>query len=894
VTIRNLQKIFQPHRIAVVGASDVPHKVGRIVLHNLVGHGYDGVVYPVNPKREAVQGIVAYPNLAALPHAPDLAVICTPAASVPDLVDECGRLGIMGVLIISAGFREVGKEGRLLEDQVRDAAARYSGLRILGPNCLGYMVPSLGLNASFAATMASAGRVAFVSQSGALCTSVLDWSHQSGIGFSYFVSVGNMLDVGIDDLLDYLAADPLTDAVVLYVESITEAREFMSAARAFSRDKPIVAYKAGRFDDSAQAAASHTGAMAGVDAVYEAAFRRAGIVRVFDVDEVFDCAGLLARRRIPKGPRLAIVTNAGGPGVMACDALLDRRGDLAKLSSTTIDELNNRLPAAWSHRNPIDILGDAPAQRYVDALAAALADPGVDAALAILTPQAMTEPAPSAAAVSEASKHSGKPVLAAWMGGAGVRDGLQILTSAGIPVYTTPEHAVWAFMNLVEFHRNREVLLETPRDIPLKFPLDKGKLRQRYEQIVEHAGELLSENDSKRLLATYGIPVVVPRPAGSPDEAAAVAAEVGYPIVLKIHSPQITHKTDVGGVALNLVDEAALRRAFDEMTASARRLRSDAQILGVTVQPMVTAVHGVELILGAKRDPIFGPVIMVGFGGVAAEVFQDRALELPPLNERLARRMLQSLRSWPLLSGYRGRPVIHVDQVVETLMRFSYLVAHLPEIREVDINPLLATPTEVVALDARIVVDRKSGASPARPHLAICPYPEQYTETIYAPDGTQIHLRAIKPEDEPAWKDLLRRSSAESLWKRFRYLFKEATHEMASRFCFIDYDRELALCAEVIEHERPLLIAVARLVADPDHDSADYGILVADDFQHRGLGRMLTQKCIEIGRRWGLKQITGETTTDNLAMIRIFRALGFQVEFRPEHQAVLAQLHLRA
>lgn len=893
--IRNLDKIFRPHRVAVVGASNQPEKVGAILLQNLIGHGFEGVVYPVNAKREAVQGIAAYPSLAALPHAPDLAVICTPAPTVPGLIDDCGRLGIMGVVIVSAGFRETGPEGILLEDQVRASAARYPGLRIVGPNCLGVMVPPIKLNATFAATMAAPGRVAFISQSGAICTSVLDWASSAGIGFSHFLSIGNMLDVGVDDLLDYLAGDPHTDSVVLYVESITQAREFMSAARAFSRDKPIVAYKAGRFADSAQAAASHTGAMAGVDAVYEAAFRRAGIVRVFDLDEVFDCAKLLARERQPKGPRLAIVTNAGGPGVIACDALLDRGGVLARLDPATIEKLNACLPPFWSHGNPLDILGDASAQRYADASAAVLADPGVDAALILLTPQAMTEPGPCAAAVIDAAKRHRKPVLAAWMGGLSVQTGVEHFNAAGIPTYTTAEHAVRAFLRLVEFQHNREVLLETPREVPLAFPLDREKLRQRFDDILRRNDELLSEGDSKELMATYGIPVALPRSARTADEAVAAAREIGYPVVLKILSPQITHKTDVGGVALNLADEGQVRRAFSEIVNSARQHRPDAELLGVTVQRMVTAVHAVELILGAKRDPVFGPVVMVGFGGVAAEVFQDRALELPPLNERLATRMLQSLRSWPLLTGYRGRPVINVDQLVETLMRFSYLVAHLPEICEVDINPLLATPTEVIGLDARVLVDRTARTA-GRPHahLAICPYPEQYTETVTLADGTNLRLRAIRPEDEPAWKDLLKRSSTESLWKRFRYLFKEATHEMASRFCFVDYDRELAICVEAIDGEQPLLIAVARLVADPDHEQADYGVLVADEFQHRGLGSLLTRKCIEIGHRWGLRQITGETTADNLAMIRIFRELGFEMDYRPAVQAVLARLKLHS
>jgi acetyltransferase len=893
MTIRNLNKIFRPQRVAVVGASDVPGKVGQILLRNLIGHGYEGVVYPVNAKREAVQGIAAYPNLGSLPHAPDLAVVCTPAATVPDLVDQCGRLGIFGMVVISAGFRETGPAGRELEEQVQAAAARHPGLRIVGPNCLGIMVPSIGLNASFAAAMALPGRVAFISQSGALCTSVLDWAQAAGIGFSHFHSIGNMLDVGIDDLLDYVAADPHTDSVVLYVESISRARQFMSAARALARDKPIVAYKAGRFADSAQAAASHTGALAGVDAVYEAAFRRAGIVRVFDLDEVFDCAGMLARPRIPKGPRLAIITNAGGPGVMACDALLDRRGVLAKLSPATIERLNACLPPYWSHGNPVDILGDAPAQRYADAATAALTDEGVDAVLVLLTPQAMTEPTASATAIIEAVRHSSKPVLAAWMGGGTVREGVQRFSAAGIPAYTTAEHAVRAFMNLVQFHQNRETLLETPREVPLKFPLDRGQLRQRFTEIVKRDSDLLSEDDSKQLLATYGIEVAIPRPAASAAAAAQVAGEIGYPVVLKIHSPQITHKTDVGGVVLNLTSDAEVRSAFERIVAAARRLRPDAEILGVTVQRMITAVHGVELILGVKRDPVFGPVMLVGYGGVATEVFQDRALELPPLNERLARRMLASLRSWPLLTGYRGRPMVDVERLVETIMRFSYLVADLPEIREVDINPLLAMPDEVIALDARVLIDRSPSAVRPHAHLAISPYPEQYTQTVTLRDGTQIHLRAIKPEDEPAWKDLIRRSSTESLWKRFRYLFKEATHEMASRFCFVDYDRELALCAEVIRDGQPLLVAVARLVADPDHEEADYGVLVADEFQRRGLGRLLTEKCIEIGRSWGLAQIFGETTADNGSMLRIFRGLGFTFDKSDDPQIVLARLALR-
>lgn len=900
MTVRNLEKIFRPRRIAVVGASNTPGKVGYTLLKNLVSQGYDGVVYPVNPHREAVQGIVAYRGLDQLPQPADLALICTPAATVADLVRQCGEQGTLGVVILSAGFRETGPEGAALEEAVRREAARFPGLRILGPNCLGLMVPGRKLNASFARGMAPVGRLAFLSQSGALCTAVLDRALAEGVGFSYFLSLGNMLDVGFDDLLDYLAADPQTDAVLLYAESITRARPFMSAARALARQKPIVVYKAGRFADAARAAASHTGALSGVDAVYQAAFRRAGMVRIFDLDDLTDAAELLARQRVVGGARLAILTNAGGPGVMACDALLARQGVLATLSDATQTQLDACLPPYWSHGNPIDVLGDAPPQRYAQALKIVLADPGVDAALVILTPQAMTDPLATADAVLTVTRETPKPVLAAWMGAASVEAGAARLARGGIPTYGTPAHAVRAFMNMVDYARNRDVLYETPRDIPLAFPLDRPALRAAFEQIAQRHGEVLPEEDSKALLEIYGVPVSRPYPAATADEAVARAREIGYPVVLKIHSPDIPHKTDVEGVQLNLTSDDEVRRAFDAMLASARRLRPQARLLGVTVQRMVTAVHAVELIVGMQRDPVFGPVILVGMGGVAAELFQDRALELPPLNERLARRMLQSLRAWPLLAGYRGRPMVAVERLVEVLMRFSYLVADLPELREVDINPLLATPQEVIALDARVFLDQRGsplvGAAepspsawrPRYPHLAICPYPEELARSVTLA-GQTVLVRPIKPEDEPAWYALLSRCSAATLWNRFRYIFKEATHEMASRFCYIDYDREMALVAQIGDR----LVGVGRLVADPDHDKAEFAVLVEDAWQGKGLGSYLTDACLEVARQWNLRRVFGETTPDNLAMLNIFRRRGFTLQFDHEGGIVVAQKDLR-
>lgn len=890
LSIRNLDKIFRPQRVAVIGASNNPKSVGYTVLRNLIGSGFQGVVYPVNPRHEAVQGVQAYPSVKDLPKTPDLAVICTPARTVPGIVRECGEAGVLGVIIISAGFKEAGEEGRALEEELRAEVSRFPGMRVIGPNCLGIIVPGLKLNASFAAAMPEPGHVAFISQSGALCTSVLDWAMEEGIGFSYFVSIGNMLDVDFGDLVDYFGEDPGTQSIILYIESISDAREFMSAARSFARTKPIVAYKAGRFAESAKAAASHTGAMAGEDAVYDAAFQRAGMVRVLEIGDIFDCAELVARVRPPLGPNLAIITNAGGPGVMATDALIARQGQLAELSPETMERLNEVLPPFWSHGNPIDVLGDAPPERYAQATEAALSDPGVDAALVILTPQAMTDVTGTARAIAELARKGRKPVLAAWMGGEAVREGIQILNEAGIPTYATPEQAVRAFMHLVEYGRNLEMLYQTPREVPVRLTVNRAEVRKRFSQVFAEGPEVLTEELSKELLSAYGIPITEPRPAHSPEEAVEIAEELGYPVVLKVWSPQITHKTDVGGVVLNLRNARAVQAAFERIVQNARKHRPDAEVKGVTVQPMVTARDGFEMILGAKKDPTFGTVIMAGMGGIAAEVFRDRALGLPPLNERLALRMLESLRSWRLLKGYRGRPGANLEKLIEILMRFSYLVADFPEIKELDINPLLATPKDVIALDARVVVDKDAVGRPIRPysHLVIRPYPEGYERKVTLKDGTEMLLRPIRPEDEPMWHEMLSCSSRESIRQRFRYIFKETTHKMAIPYCFIDYDREMAIVAIVEEDGETKMAGVGRLVADPDREVAEYAVFVADPWQNRGLGGKLTDYCLEIAKSWGIREVRAETTPDNFRMIAIFRDRGFSIDHRREEGVVLA------
>ena len=890
MSIRNLDKIFRPNRVAVIGASDTTASVGYTVLQNLVGSGFQGVVYPVNAKREAVQGIHAYKDIPSLPHAPDLAIICTPAPTVPAIVRQCGEAGTRGLIIISAGFREIGAEGRKLEELIRQEQRKFDGMRILGPNCLGLIAPGINLNASFAAATPAKGHIGFISQSGALCTSVLDWALEQGIGFSYFVSVGNMLDVSMGDLIDYVGSATETRSIILYVESISEAREFMSAARAFARTKPIVAYKAGRFAASAQAAASHTGAMAGVDAVYEAAFQRAGIERIFEIDDMFDCAELLARHQPPKGDRLAIITNAGGPGVMTTDALIARDGELAKLSPETVEQLNEFLPAYWSCGNPIDVLGDAPPGRFAKAVEIVLKDKNVDAILVILTPQAMTDATATAKALAEVAAGAHKPVLAAWMGGRAVAEGIQVLNRAGLPTYDTPQNAVRAFMHLVSYARNLEILYETPKDIPLEFSLDRQRLRSVFSTFLAEAGEILSENVSKAFLSAYEIPVTKPQTARTADEAVEVARRMGYPVVLKIQSPQITHKSDVDGVALNITADEGVRAIFQQMTARAKELRPDAEIIGVTVQKMVTYPNSFELIMGTKKDPVFGSVIMIGMGGIGAEVFQDLALGLPPLNEALARRMLESLKSWPLLRGYRGKPGANIDRLIEIIMRFSYLVADYPEIKELDINPLLVTPEDVIALDARVVIDRDMLVRPVRPyaHLAIRPYPKEYVTERTMKDGTPVTLRPIKPEDEPMWHELLRACSTQSIWSRFSYLFKQTTHEMATRYCFIDYDRELGMVAEVEEEGQRKLIGVGHLVADMDHETAEYAVLVVDRWQGRGLGGMLTDYCLEVAKKWNVKRVIGEIAKDNARMLATFRNRGFQLNGQQEQDVVLA------
>lgn len=882
--IKKLNSIFRPKRIALIGVSNNPDSVGGITLRNLVGGGYNGVVYPVNPKREAVFGIPCYPDVKSLPKTPDLAVIMTAAKYVPQLVRECGESGINGLIIMSAGFKESGTEGKALEIQVKAEKAKFPDMRVIGPNCLGILVPGLNMNVSFAAGMPKKGHVAFISQSGALCTSVLDWAYESNIGFSHFVSIGNSMDVSFGDLIDYFGQDPNTKSIILYVESITNAHTFMSAARAFSREKPIIVYKSGRFPESAAAAASHTGAMASEDSIYDAVFRRAGLARVFDFGDIFDFTDLVGRKRIPKGNRLAIVTNAGGPGVMATDSLISLGGKLVKLSDETMQKLNDFLPPFWSHGNPIDVLGDATPERFSTATQIVLDDENVDAVLILLTPQAMTAPTAIAESISQLASKTTKSIMTAWMGGASMREGIQVFNNAGLSSFSTPEQAIKAFMTLSDYSKNLNMLYETPKEIPVSFQYDRDELRQKFLRDVFPKAKILNEDDSKMLVNDYGIDTTHPKPAATENDAVKVAEEKGYPVVMKIYSPDITHKSDVGGVALNIKSEEMVRAAFKNMMKTVSQKKPDAQIDGVTIQKMVETKGAIELIVGIKKDPIFGTVMLVGMGGTTAELFKDNRLEFPPLNEKLVRQMLESLKIYPLLKGWRGDSPKNIDKLIEVLIRMSYLAADYPEIAELDINPLVVTNTDVIALDARIVVDEKILQKPVKDysHLILRPYPESLIKTCALKDGNDIMLRPIKPEDEPLWLEMLASCSKESIYHRFRYDFYFDSHDVASKYCFIDYDREIAIVAEIEEDGQKKLVGVGRLIADPDLEIMEYAILITDAWQKKELGFTLTKYCIEIAKMKGVKTLAAETTKDNKPMISVFRKLNFKIRFNED------------
>jgi acetyltransferase len=893
---RPLDAIFAPRNVAVIGATDKAGSVGRTILWNLIGSPFGGAVFPVNPKRPSVLGIKAYPSIAAVPDAVDLAVIVTPAPTVPAVVRECVAAGAKGAIVISAGFKETGDAGVALERQVLEEARR-GAMRIIGPNCLGVMSPVTGLNATFASAMARPGSVGFISQSGALCTAVLDWSFRENVGFSHFVSIGSMLDVGWSDLIDYLGDDPSTKSIVIYMESIGDARAFLSSAREVALTKPIIVIKAGRTQAAAKAAASHTGSLAGSDLVLDAAFRRSGVLRVDSIAELFYMAEVLAKQPRPAGPRLTILTNAGGPGVLATDALLAGGGELATLTGATCDALDRLLPAHWSRNNPVDILGDASPERYAAALTIAAADENSDGLLVILTPQAMTDPTHTAEVLIAQVKDARKPIIASWMGGSDVAAGQTMLTQANIPTFPYPDTAARIFTHMWRYSDNLRALYETPN---VASDLQHDSVgRRRVTDIFTAARAtgrtLLTEFESKQVLAAYDIPTVETRIAATSEEAVAAAGTIGYPVVLKLHSETITHKTDVGGVALDLKDAAAVRGAFDEVRDAVTARAGAQHFLGVTVQPMVPR-EGYEVIVGSSLDPQLGPVLLFGSGGKLVEVYQDRALALPPLNTTLARRMMERTRIFVALQGVRGGASVDLAALDQLLVRFSQLVVEQRWIKEMDINPLLASPERLIALDARIVLHDAGTSEDALPTLAIRPYPVQQVGSWTLKDGTEITIRPIRPEDEPLMVRFHQTVSERSVYFRYLHmvgLSQRIAHDRLTRVCFIDYAREVALVAEHrFAAGDPVILAVGRLMKTRRANEAEFAILVADACQKQGLGTELLRRLVKIGRDEKLTRIVASIDVDNHDMQNVSKRVGFAVSYDPHEQLMKAQLDL--
>ncbi len=893
--VHPLDAIFSPRSVAVIGATDRQGSVGRGVLWSLVSSPFGGTVYPVNEKRTNVLGIKAYRNVADIPERVDLAVVVTPADGVPTVIEQCVHAGVRGAIVISAGFKEFGAHGLELEQQILEKI-RGTGIRVIGPNCLGIMNPIGGLNATWASkSMARAGNVAFLSQSGALCTAILDWAQQELVGFSAFVSAGSMLDVGWGDLIDYFGNDSRTHSIVIYMESVGDARSFLSAAREVSLNKPIIVIKAGRTAQAAKAAASHTGTLAGSDEVLDAAFRRCGVLRVNTIADLFYMAEVLSKQPRPKGPKLAIVTNAGGPGVLAADSIIANGGELAEVSPSTLEQLNVLLPPAWSHNNPVDILGDAPPDKFAKVVELVAKDPNNDGVLAITCPQGMAHPTTTAERLVPFAKGLGKPVLACWMGGPEMVPGIHIMNQAGIPTFPFPDTAARIFYYMWCYAYLLRGLYETPV-LPHG---EQGPDRARAEAILQSVRQsgrtILTEPESKQLLACYGIPTVPTLEAHTEDEAVAKAEEIGFPVVVKLLSHTITHKTDVGGVRLNLSNAASVRTAWREIEQSVRDRAGAQHFQGVTVQPFMRA-EGYELILGSTVDAQFGPVLLFGTGGQLVEVFGDRALSLPPLNTTLARRLMEQTKIFEALRGVRGRKAVDLAALEELLVRFSQLVVEQRWIKEIDINPLLASPDRLAALDARIILYSNDIAQSELPRLAIRPYPKQYVRAGTMKNGEEVLYRPIRPEDEPLLIRLHHALSERTVYLRYFQPLKlslRTAHERLTRICFIDYDREMALVAQHrTEDGEPELIAIGRLSRLHGRSDAEMAVLVDDRFQYQGLGTELYRRLIEIARDENLSAVTCTILNENREMQAICRRLGFHMEVDFSDGTIHAELKL--
>ncbi len=875
MTVRHLDKLFNPGSVAVIGATSRKGAVGQLVMRNLLEGEFAGPIMPVNPRHKSIAGVLAYPDVASLPTPPDLAIVCTPPPTVPSLITALGERGNRAAVVVTACPKfEKDEHGRTLAESMM-AAAKPFGLRILGPNCIGILVPGAGLNASFAHLAAKPGKIAFLSQSGALCTAVLDWATAHGIGFSHFVSLGDCADIEFGDVIDYLGSVPGTNAILLYIESIRQRRSFMSAARAAARNKPVLVVKAGRVAEGAKAATSHTGALAGIDAVFDAAIRRAGMLRVFEIEELFEAAETIHRARPITGERLGIVTNGGGMGVMAVDDLIEMGGRLAQLTPDTVAKLDKTLPPTWSKGNPVDIIGDAPGERYSAAVDIMAAAAEVDAVVVMHAPTATASSTDAAEAVIAAAGRTRAPVLTCWVGEQAVAPARRLLNDAGIPTYGTPRETVRAFMHMVDYRRNQATLMETPATAPGEFTPDVATARRIVgDSLRSDEPTPMSEAEAKAVLQAYGIPVVATRVAKTPDEAAEIAKGLGFPAALKVLSPDITHKTDVGGVRLFLDSPQSVKAAAYSILADVPKKQPGARIEGFTVQPMADRPGAFELILGVATDPIFGPVILFGHGGTAVEVIGDRAVALPPLNMTLARDLIARTRVSRLLAGYRDRPPVDFDALSMALMRISKLIVDIPEIVELDVNPLLAAADGVLAVDARIRVRRYTGDGAER--LAIRPYPEGLEEEFILRSGRRVLLRPIRPEDEPEHHVFLSKLTPEDIQFRFFGLIGQLPHTQMARYTQIDYDREMAFIATAKkpDGERETL-GVVRAIADPDNQEAEFAIVVRSDLKGQGLGFRLMEKIVGYLRDRGTRAVVGQVLQENVAMLKMTEEMGF-------------------
>ncbi|MDR3477461.1 MAG: bifunctional acetate--CoA ligase family protein/GNAT family N-acetyltransferase [Gammaproteobacteria bacterium] len=876
MTQHYLKKLFSPSSIAVIGASNKPGSVGMKVFKNLLKADFCGKLYAVNPKHQHVQGEPCYASLSEIKAPVDLVVIATPATAVVAILADCGKHQVSAAIVLSSGFSEVGKEGKALE-QAMLAAARRANVRLMGPNCLGLMRPHIRMNATFDNNFAVPGTIALLSQSGAITSGVLDWAMEREMGFSTIASLGNNADIDFGDALDYLALDPYTKSILLYIEGVNRPRHFMSALRTAARMKPVIAIKAGKNSQGARAALSHTGALIGGDDVFDAALSRAGAVRVMKIEDLFSASEVLSSHKKITGNRLAIITNGGGIGVMAADRAAELKVELPDLSEGMVATLNKVLPSQWSHHNPIDIIGDAPPERYHAALAACEKEESIDAILTMLVPVAMSEPLKVAKQMVKDVKHMEKPVLVCWMGEKQVKSSWRLFAKHQIPHFNTPEKAVEAFSYLARYHHNQQALMEVPGTEFVESQSDIAGAKDIIQAVLKSGRTVLTTNESKAVLKAFGIPVTETIPAETAEAAVNAAKKVGYPVVMKINSPDISHKSDVGGVVLNIANDQAVTEAFDNMMAQVEKNSPKAKLLGVTIESQAVSPNDREVMIGVMHDKVFGPAISFGAGGVLVEIMHDRALALPPLNRVLAESLIAETRTAKLLKAFRNMPAVNLDSLVDILLRVSEMVCELPFIQEMDLNPLKIDDKRVIAIDARIVVAPITQPFVPYSHLAIHPYPSDLVRTETLAEGVSITIRPIRPEDASMEHEFIKDLSEQSKYFRFMAHLSELSPTMLARLTQIDYDREMALVATIQVKKQEKMIGVARYCLNSDNETAEFSLVVADSWQHKGVGTALMNVLTTIAKSKNIKQLIGSVLANNQNMLELVNNLKFDI-----------------